>query len=146
MMVDTISKERRSWNMSHIRSTNTKPELVVRSVLHQMGFRFRLHVKDLPGKPDIVLPKYHTVIFVNGCFWHQHKSCKGATIPKTRTTWWKNKLDKNKERDKKVTSELKRIGYSVLVIWECETKQINRKELKHKLKSALLDNSSLVQQ
>ncbi len=119
-MVDTISEERRSWNMSRIRSKNTKPELVVRSLLHQMGFRFRLHVKDLPGKPDIVLPKYKTAVFVHGCFWHRHKDCKNSTVPKSRTEWWLEKLDGNVMRDKKAQGNLKVLGWKTIVIWECE--------------------------
>ncbi|MEC7641315.1 MAG: DNA mismatch endonuclease Vsr, partial [Nitrospinota bacterium] len=101
-MVDTISKEKRSWNMSRIRSRDTSPELIVRSLLHRLGYRFRIHRKDLPGKPDIVLAKYKTVIFVHGCFWHQHKDCKYAYLPKTRVNFWKEKLQGNSERDKRV--------------------------------------------
>ncbi len=120
MMVDTISEERRSWNMSRIRSKNTKPELIVRSLLHRLGFRFRLHVKDLPGKPDIVLPKYKTVIFVHGCFWHRHNDCKNSVIPKSRTKWWLEKLDGNVKRDKKALENLSVLGWKTIVIWECE--------------------------
>ncbi len=121
-MVDTISEEHRSWNMGRIRSKNTKPELVVRSLLHRMGYRFRLHVQDLPGKPDIVLPKYKTVVFVHGCFWHQHKGCKEATMPKTRTAWWREKLGKNVQRDAEAISKLGILDYKVIIVWECETK------------------------
>jgi DNA mismatch endonuclease (patch repair protein) len=119
---DRLTPERRSWNMSRIRSKDTKPEMVVRKALHKAGFRYRLHVKDLPGKPDIVLPKYRTVIFVHGCFWHQHPGCKEAVIPKTRTEWWTTKLNKNKVRDEEVRNGLMKKGWNVLEIFECEVK------------------------
>ncbi len=131
MMVDTISEERRSWNMSRIRSKNTKPELIVRSLLHRLGFRFRLHVKDLPGKPDIVLPKYKTVIFVHGCFWHRHNDCKNSVIPKSRTKWWLEKLDGNVKRDKKALENLSVLGWKTIVIWECE---LEKETMEHTLK------------
>jgi len=121
-MTDTVSKEQRSRNMSLIRSTETKPETFVRSVIHGMGYRFRKNVKTLSGKPDIVLPKYKTVIFVHGCFWHQHKGCKRATIPKSNIDYWIPKLESNVKRDKKHTADLKILGWKVVVIWECETK------------------------
>jgi DNA mismatch endonuclease, patch repair protein len=119
-MADVHTKEQRSYNMSQIKGTNTKPEILVRKFLHAHGFRFRLHTKDLPGKPDIVLPKYRTVIFVHGCFWHGHKNCKYATIPKTRTEWWTAKIDGNKANDKRKKAALKKEGWNVLTIWECE--------------------------
>lgn len=122
-MTDIISKEKRSWNMSRIRSRDTKPELVVRSILHQAGYRFRLHISTLPGKPDIVLPKYKTVIFVHGCFWHRHPGCKYAYNPKSRVKFWEGKFRKNIERHKTVTAELERLGWQVLVVWECEVSQ-----------------------
>ncbi|MHA1888087.1 MAG: very short patch repair endonuclease [Promethearchaeota archaeon] len=125
-MADHLSKEKRSWNMSRIHSENTKPEIVVRSLLHQMGYRFRLHRKDLPGKPDIVLKKYNTVIFVHGCFWHHHNNCKRANIPKSNTDYWIPKIQKNVERDKNQKKKLKKLGWKVIVIWECEIKNINR--------------------
>ena len=111
--------------MSRIGSKNTKPELIVRSFLHGIGMRFRLHSNKLPCKPDIILPKYQTVIFVHGCFWHQH-GCKKSTIPKTNKKFWLEKFQKNKDRDKKNKDELKKINWMVLEIWECE---INKKEL-----------------
>lgn len=119
-MADRISPEHRSWNMSQIKNRDTKPEIKVRSLLHRMGYRFRLHRKDLPGKPDIVLPKYKTVIFVHGCFWHRHKGCKYTYTPKSRTEFWKNKFDKNIARDKQVRKELKSLGWNVITVWECE--------------------------
>ena len=122
--MDILTKEKRSWNMSRIRSGNTKPELLVRSLLHRMGYRFRLHRKDLPGKPDIVLPKYKAVIFVHGCFWHHHKGCKYAYIPKTRQEFWEAKFKSNAERDRKVKKELEEKNWGILVIWECELSNI----------------------
>ena len=107
--------------MSRIRSKDTAPEIRVRSMLHKAGYRFRLHVKDLPGKPDIVLPKYKTVIFVHGCFWHRHKGCSKATTPSTNSEYWKKKFQRNVERDKQDQAELKKLGWKVIVIWECET-------------------------
>ena len=116
--------EQRSRNMSAIKSKNTKPEIAVRKVLHSMGYRFRLHGKDLPGSPDIVLPKYKTVIFVHGCFWHRHENCKYATTPKTREEFWNNKFRSNVERDLKIQENIKNIEWRSVVIWECETKDI----------------------
>lgn len=107
--------------MSRIRAKNTKPELFTRSMLHRMGYRYRLHVKELPGKPDIVLPKYHTVVFVNGCFWHGHRGCKYAYKPKSRESFWSTKFKDNMKRDNEVSQQLNELGWKVLVIWECET-------------------------
>jgi DNA mismatch endonuclease (patch repair protein) len=118
--MDIWSKEKRSVVMSRIRSKNTKPELAVRSLLHSLGYRFRLHRKDLPGRPDIVLPKYHAVIFVHGCFWHLHAKCRDGTIPKTQHEKWKEKLERNVARDKEHQRKLRSLGWKVLVIWECE--------------------------
>lgn len=120
-MVDTLTEEQRSWNMSRIRSRNTKPEIKVRSILHRMGYRFSLHRK-LPGSPDIVLPKYRTVIFVHGCFWHRHKGCRNASAPGTRPAFWQKKFTDNISRDEKNCAELKKLGWKVIVIWECEVK------------------------
>lgn len=117
---DLLTPEMRSWNMSRIKGENTKPELLVRKTLHSMGFRFRLHVKDLPGKPDIVLPKYRTVIFVHGCFWHRHNKCKRCTTPTKNRDFWVEKFRKNVERDKQNIEALDQLGWKVLVAWECE--------------------------
>lgn len=106
--------------MSKVRSSDTLPEILVRSALHRLGFRFRLCVASLPGKPDIVLPKYHSVIFVHGCFWHQHKGCKGGRMPKSRVEYWVSKLERNVERDRQSKAALKKMGWRVLVVWECE--------------------------
>jgi DNA mismatch endonuclease (patch repair protein) len=124
--MDILSKEKRSWNMSRIRGKDTRPELVVRSLLHRMGYRYRLHQKNLPGKPDIVLKKYRTVIFVHGCFWHRHKGCRFAYDPKSRQEFWQNKFKENKARDRKNRLELEKFGWKVQVIWECETDNIER--------------------
>ena len=121
-MADVHTKEVRSYNMSQIRSKNTKPELVVRKYLFTKGFRYRLHSKDLPGKPDIVLPKYRTVIFVHGCFWHGHEGCKYFVVPKTNTQWWTDKITGNNAKDKKAIKALKKDGWKVIVIWECNLK------------------------
>ena len=114
--------EQRSRNMSAIKSKNTKPEIAVRKVLHSMGYRFRLHRKNLPGSPDIVLPKYKTVIFVHGCFWHRHENCKYASTPKTREEFWQNKFKVNLKRDREIQEKIKNIGWKSVVIWECEVK------------------------
>ena len=122
MMVDSLTSERRSWNMSRIRGRNTGPELRLRSLLHRAGFRFRLHAKQLPGSPDIVLPKYRTVIFVHGCFWHRHPGCRNATMPSTRREFWREKFDGNVSRDLRNQAALVAAGWTVLTIWECELK------------------------
>ena len=119
-MVDRITVEHRSWNMSKIKGKETKIEVKVRSYLFKNGFRFRKNDKRLPGKPDVVLPKYKTVIFIHGCFWHRHQGCKLTTTPKTRTEFWINKFKKNVENDKKHQRELEEAGWKVLIIWECE--------------------------
>ena len=116
--------EQRSRNMSAIKSKNTKPEIKVRKVLHSMGYRFRLHSKDLPGSPDIVLPKYKTVIFVHGCFWHRHENCKYASTPKTRKEFWNKKFTENKKRDSEIQEKIKILDWRSVVIWECETKNL----------------------
>ena len=121
-MTDSISKEQRSWNMSQIKSKDMKIEVSVRKYLFSRGLRFRKNDKRYPGKPDVVLPKYHTVIFVNGCFWHHHEGCKYASIPKTRTDFWIKKLKNNIENDKAHNEELKRMGWNVITIWKCELK------------------------
>lgn len=119
-MADVHSKEVRSFNMSRIRSKDTKPELLVRKFLFANGFRYRLHDKKLPGTPDIVLKKYRTVIFVHGCFWHGHAGCKYFKLPATRTAWWKEKIEKNVTNDSSNILKLHEAGYFVITIWECE--------------------------
>ena len=108
--------------MSRIKGKNTKPEMLVRRFLHAHGFRYRLHVKDLPGKPDIVLPKYKTVIFVHGCFWHGHEGCKYYVVPKTKTEWWVNKINGNITNDEKAVKALEAAGWKIITLWECELK------------------------
>lgn len=120
-MVDRISEEKRSWNMSQIKGSNTKPEIAVRSYLHRQGLRFRVNDKKLPGKPDIVLKKYSTVVFVDGCFWHRHIDCRFAYTPKSKMKFWESKFEKNIERDKQVNKLLKDLSWDVVRIWECET-------------------------
>ena len=125
-MADVHNIATRSYNMSRIQGIDTKPEMIVRKYLHSNGLRYRLHNKKLPGKPDITLRKYQTVIFVNGCFWHGHKGCKYYVLPKTRTDWWKGKIEETIRRDKKSIRELKKMGWNPLVIWECELKPAKR--------------------
>jgi len=120
-MTDTLSPEERSERMSRIRGVDTKPEHWVRKGLHAMGFRFRLHVKDLPGRPDVVMPKYATVVFVQGCYWHAHH-CQKGRIPGTNSLFWKEKFLTNKRRDAKSARALRKLGWRVLTVWECELK------------------------
>jgi DNA mismatch endonuclease (patch repair protein) len=122
-VADSLSPERRSWNMSRIRGRNTKPELLVRSALHRMGYRFTISStrnRKLPGRPDIVLPRYRTVVLVHGCYWHRHEGCRDATTPKSRTDWWLAKFAGNVSRDKKSHEALRAAGWHVVVVWECE--------------------------
>ena len=118
--MDSLTKTHRSWNMSRIRGRDTTPELAVRSLLHRLGYRFRLHRRDLPGKPDIVLPKYRTAILVHGCFWHRHSRCRFAYTPKSNAAFWQEKFACNVERDRQVRRQLRERGWHVLVIWECQ--------------------------
>lgn len=136
-MVDTLSREKRSWNMSRIHGKDTKPELMLRSMLHQSGFRFRKNDKRLPGKPDIVLPKYRTVIFVNGCFWHRHSGCKYTYIPKTRQDFWFNKFENTIRRDKEMEKKLIKLEWQVIVTWECELKN-KPKQLLNEISSKIV--------
>ena len=123
-MTDTISTEHRSWNMSRIRGRDTEPEKRVRSLLHRMGYRFRLHDRTLPGRPDIVLRRYRTVIFVHGCFWHRHAGCRYAYSPKTRVEFWEGKFARNVVRDHDAQASLALAGWRVLTVWECETRDL----------------------
>lgn len=127
-MTDVHSPEKRSFNMSRIRGKDTKPEIIVRKFLFSQGLRFRLHDKKLPGKPDIILSKYKTIILIHGCFWHGHEGCKYFVIPKTRTDWWLNKINRNKELDKENSIKLKELGWKIINVFECELKPINRNE------------------
>lgn len=121
-MSDVHNSRIRSYNMSRIRATNTKPEMLVRKYLHSKGFRYSLNKKTLPGKPDIVLAKYNTVIFIHGCFWHGHGRCKYFVTPKTNAEWWLNKIKRNKINDEKAVKALKKEGWSVISVWECKLK------------------------
>ena len=123
MAEEEIVSSVRSRNMAAIRSKDTAPELAVRRILHAMGLRFRLHRKDLPGRPDIVLPKHRTVVFVHGCFWHRHKDCRHTTTPKTRQEFWQTKFASNVERDRRNRTDLQQLGWRVIVVWECELRQ-----------------------
>jgi DNA mismatch endonuclease (patch repair protein) len=130
-MADRLTPERRSWNMSRIKGRDTGPEKRVRSILHRLGFRFTLRRVGLPGKPDVVLPRRRTVVFVNGCFWHQHAGCQNAVLPKTRTDFWVSKLTGNTDRDQRNSAALRRLGWRVLVVWECEL--VDEAKLERKL-------------
>ena len=125
-MTDVHDKKTRSYNMSRNKGKNTKPEIMVRKFLHRNGFRYRLNYSKLPGKPDIVLPKYKTVIFINGCFWHGHKGCKYFVFPKTRTDWWLGKINGTIESDEIKMKELEKQGWKVKTLWECELKSEKR--------------------
>lgn len=122
-MVDRVSKETRSYNMSRIRGKDTKPEIIVRSYLFSRGLRFRKNDKRYPGSPDIVLPKYKTIVFVHGCFWHLHEGCKYAKMPKSNVEFWENKLYGNRDRDERNQNELEELGWKVITVWECELKK-----------------------
>lgn len=142
-MADVHSKETRSYNMSRIRGKNTKPEMLVRKFLFSKGFRYRLHVKKLPGKPDIVLPKYKTVIFIHGCFWHGHEGCRYFVIPKTRTDWWLNKLNANIQKDITSKDFLEKRGWTVLIVWECDLKGKNQEKTLAFITSSLMQGVNL---
>lgn len=138
-MSDIFSSRKRSQIMSNISGKNTKPEIIIRKITHRLGYRFRLHGKDLPGKPDIVFPKYKKVIFVNGCFWHGHIKCSRSKLPATRKKFWKDKIEGNKKRDKANKIKLKKLGWDYLVIWQCQIKQSNYEKIGIKV-SAFLES------
>lgn len=142
-MADVHSKEVRSYNMSQIKGKDTLPEIVVRKYLFSHGFRYRKNVSSLPGKPDIVLHKYRTCIFINGCFWHHHNNCKYAAIPQTRQEFWKNKFEKTIANDRRNYALLEKEGWNVLVIWECDLKN-NFDETMHSLILSLKQGGELV--
>jgi len=120
-MADRLSPEHRSWLMGQVRGRNTSPEIAVRKAAHGLGYRFRLHRKDLPGTPDLVFPRLRKVIFVHGCFWHRHRNCRLASFPKTRQEFWEAKFRRNVERDEQAVADLERLGWDVKVIWQCDT-------------------------
>ena len=126
--MDVHDKKTRSYNMSRIKGKGTKPEETVRKYLFSHGFRYKKNDKKLPGTPDIVLPKYKTVIFVNGCFWHGHEGCRNFVVPQTNTEFWVNKIDANRQRDKQKIQELHKLGWNVIIVWECELKKSKRDE------------------
>ena len=136
-MADIKSKESRSYNMSRISGKDTKPEELVRKYLFSKGFRYRKNVRTLPGSPDLVLPKYHTVIFVSGCFWHGHKNCKYFVWPKSNTEFWRKKIEANMERDKGKKSQLEDMGWTVLTVWECELRPKERQTTLERLENTL---------
>ncbi|MCQ2960041.1 MAG: very short patch repair endonuclease [Bacteroidales bacterium] len=140
--MDTVSKEQRSRNMSRIRSTDTKPEMIVRQYLYKNGFRYRVNVKTLPGSPDIVLKKYHTAIFIHGCFWHRHE-CQNGRFPQTNIEFWQQKFTRNVERDALVREQLRMLGWKTMIVWECQLKKKIRQqtlqEITYLLNKANLD-------
>lgn len=136
-MTDIVSRSKRTEIMSSVKQRHTKPEIAVRKILHRLGFRFRLHRKDLPGSPDIVLPKFHTAIFVHGCFWHQHKNCSKSRRPSSNQEYWNTKLDDNISRDKRKEKELSKLGWDVATVWQCEIR--NLETLTKKLKKLLVE-------
>lgn len=142
IMADVHTQEIRSYNMSRIRSKDTKPEMIIRSYLFSNGFRYRLHDKKLPGTPDLVLPKYKAVVFVHGCFWHGHEGCKYFVLPKTRSAWWAEKIQKNKIKDVVAIGKLLDAGWQVIEIWECQLKTTLRESTLLSLKAAVLAKSS----
>ena len=144
-MTDHLTPSHRSWNMAQIHSSDTKPEKIVRSMLFAAGFRFRINRKDLPGKPDIVLPKFKTVIFIHGCFWHRHKGCGDASMPKSNTDFWRNKFEANVKRDERVGGELKVLGWKVVTIWECQVKKedVLKKIIDKEFGSMLLNDETV---
>lgn len=144
-MADVVSPEKRSQMMAGIKSGNTSPELAVRKTLHAAGFRFRLHKRDLPGRPDIVLPKYKTAIFVNGCFWHGHENCRLFRLPKSRTEFWETKITGNRARDARDIQALQHLGWKSVVVWECAVKgkgRLSDQLLSNALKEALVSNKN----
>jgi len=137
LMADVHNKQQRSYNMSRIKGKDTKPEMLVRKFLFAHGYRYKLHDKKLPGKPDIVLPKYKTVIFVQGCFWHGHQNCKYYKVPQTRTDWWLNKINANKANDDKAMKALKKDGWKIITVWECNLKAAKVEKALQKILQAL---------
>lgn len=129
-MTDVFSKEKRSWLMRRVKGRDTKPEILVRSFVHRMGYRFRIHRRDLPGNPDIVFPRHGKAIFVHGCFWHGHEGCPRSKRPTTNNSFWNEKLDGNIERDKRFRRALQRTGWKVFVVWQCETREPEKLLLK----------------
>lgn len=144
-MPDILTPEQRKRNMTAIHSASTKPELKLRRILWLQGFRYRINDKGLPGTPDLVLPKYRTVIFIHGCFWHGHKGCKYYTVPKTNTAFWVAKVSRNQERDQEVWRQLEAMGWSVIIVWECQLKKARLQETVEVVASEILKNGEIYQ-
>lgn len=138
-MADQFTTAERSRIMRQVKSTDTSPELVVRRLVHAMGYRYRLHAGDLPGKPDLVLPRHGKVIFVHGCFWHRHGCRSGRSMPASRAEYWLQKFERNVRRDRSIRRKLRRLGWSVLVVWECQTRRAKRESLQRRLLQFLGD-------
>lgn len=138
--MDVFDKETRGRIMSRIKNKDTKPELLVRSIIHKLGFRFRKNRTDLPGRPDIVLPRFRKIIFVHGCFWHGHKNCKRASLPSTNREFWEDKITNNKTRDGSNYRQLKKLGWSYLVLWQCDLKKKNEEEISKRISKFLNDS------
>ena len=145
-MPDNHTPDQRHRNMAAVHSASTKPELMLRHALWHLGFRYLVNVKHLPGSPDIVLPKYHTVIFVHGCFWHGHKDCKNASTPKTNTEFWAAKIARNQERDQEVWRQLEAKGWFVIIVWECQLKKALMDETIDSVKAEILRNGETFRQ
>ncbi len=143
-MTDTVSKAKRSEIMSRVKGKETTPEIIVRKYLFSRGLRYRKNVKTLPGTPDIVLPKYKTVVLVNGCFWHGHKDCKPAHLPATNLDYWERKIADNVERDERKRQELEKLGYKVLVVWQCQLKTKVRSDNLEKLYSDIINGRTSI--
>lgn len=141
-MTDIYSHPKRSEIMSHISGKNTKPEIIIRKIAHSLGFRFRLHRKDLPGKPDLVFPKHHKVIFVHGCFWHGHSTCVRSKLPQSNSNFWKDKINANKKRDRSNLIKLKKLGWDYLIIWQCQINKLNTPALNQKIFDFLTKSST----
>lgn len=144
-MSDVHTPEQRHKNMAAIHSSSTKPELKLRRALWSQGFRYRINEKDLPGKPDIVLPKYRTVVFVHGCFWHGHKGCKYYTVPKTNTEFWTAKVTRNQQRDQEVWRQLEAKGWAVIIVWECELKKYRFEDTVNSVAAEIVRNGNTYQ-
>lgn len=142
-MADVLTPDQRHRNMAAIRSASTKPEIELRRTLWRLGFRYRVNDKMLPGKPDIVLPKYRTVIFIHGCFWHGHKGCRFYTVPKTNTDFWTAKVARNQERDQEVWRQLEAKGWSVIIVWGCELKKTMLEDTVGRVRTEILQNGEL---
>ena len=143
-MPDVLTPAQRHRNMAAIHSASTKPELMLRHALWNQGFRYRVNDKKLPGKPDIVLPKYRTVIFIHGCFWHGHNGCKYYTIPQTNTAFWTAKITRNQQRDQEVWRQLEAKGWAVIIVWECQLKKAVFNDTLHRVEDEILRNGEIL--